>query len=66
MTRCWARERSRKRTAHSVAHPLAEHAGDDTEAAALYDEAAEPWQQFGNVPESPRYEGSRNRAHWPM
>lgn len=30
---------------------LAEHAGDLTEAAALYAEAAERWKEFGNVPE---------------
>jgi class 3 adenylate cyclase/tetratricopeptide (TPR) repeat protein len=30
---------------------LAEHAGDDAEAAALYAEAAAGWQEFGNVPE---------------
>jgi tetratricopeptide (TPR) repeat protein len=30
---------------------LAEHAGDHTRAATLYAEAADRWQQFGNVPE---------------
>ncbi len=30
---------------------LAEHAGHHADAAALYAEAAERWQQFGNVPE---------------
>jgi tetratricopeptide (TPR) repeat protein len=30
---------------------LAEHAGDHTEAANLYAEAAARWQEFGNVPE---------------
>jgi hypothetical protein len=30
---------------------LAEHAGDHADAAALYAEAAERWQQFGNIPE---------------
>ncbi len=30
---------------------LAEHAGDHTEAAALYADAAERWREFGNVPE---------------
>jgi hypothetical protein len=30
---------------------LAEQAGDRAEAAALYAEAAERWQEFGNVPE---------------
>jgi hypothetical protein len=30
---------------------LAEHAGDHTEATALYAEAAARWQEFGNVPE---------------
>ena len=29
---------------------LAEHAGDDEEAAALYADAARRWQEFGNVP----------------
>jgi hypothetical protein len=30
---------------------LTEHAGEPAEAAVLYGEAAERWQQFGNVPE---------------
>jgi hypothetical protein len=30
---------------------LAEHAGDHTDGAARYAEAATRWQQFGNVPE---------------
>jgi class 3 adenylate cyclase/tetratricopeptide (TPR) repeat protein len=30
---------------------LAEHAGDQAEAATLYAEAARRWQEFGNVPE---------------
>jgi hypothetical protein len=30
---------------------LAEHAGEHSDAAALYAEAAARWQQFGNVPE---------------
>jgi hypothetical protein len=30
---------------------LAEHAGDHSEAATLYAEAAARWQEFGNVPE---------------
>jgi hypothetical protein len=30
---------------------LAEDAGDLSEAATLYQEAAERWQEFGNVPE---------------
>ncbi len=30
---------------------LTEHAGDHTDAATLYAEAAARWQQFGNVPE---------------
>jgi len=30
---------------------LAEHAGDHTNAAALYAEAATGWQEFGNIPE---------------
>ncbi len=30
---------------------LAEHAGDHTDAATLYAEAAARWQEFGNVPE---------------
>ena len=36
----------------SVCRPqLAEAAGDQAEAAALYAEAAERWQQFGDIPE---------------
>lgn len=31
---------------------LAEHAGDHAGAAALYADAADRWQEFGNVPES--------------
>jgi hypothetical protein len=30
---------------------LAEHAGNHAQAATLYAQAAERWQQFGNVPE---------------
>jgi len=30
---------------------LAEHAGEQSEAAKLYAEAAERWEEFGNVPE---------------
>ena len=30
---------------------LAEHAGEHADAATLYAEAAERWQEFGNVPE---------------
>jgi hypothetical protein len=30
---------------------LTEAAGDHTQAASLYAEAAERWQEFGNVPE---------------
>ncbi|MBA3331520.1 MAG: hypothetical protein H0T39_11765 [Actinobacteria bacterium] len=30
---------------------LAEYAGEHAHAAALYDEAAARWQEFGNVPE---------------
>ena len=30
---------------------LAEHAGDHTQAATLYTDAAQRWHEFGNVPE---------------
>jgi tetratricopeptide (TPR) repeat protein len=35
----------------SVRGQLAEHAGDHTEAATVYAEAAERWRKFGHVPE---------------
>jgi tetratricopeptide (TPR) repeat protein len=35
----------------AVRAQLAEHAGDHTEAASLYEEAARRWREFGNVPE---------------